>query len=399
MFEVKKDINPTLSDRLALPLILADYGIRNSILRVLENTLFVNKNIFAAQRILIFRKGGMGDAVSSLPAIHAIKNCFPNAEIDLLTARRLPTQAGLEEIVEKGTFSNVYTYTNLFDRDMISQLCGRKYDLYIELPSNIASFSFELRTLWLVKRIGIPSGIGWRVSSTKFIAKKQEKLLSFLNDNDRLLKILKGYGFEVEQGDYQLPVPEKDAAYVHELLKEHGIIHKERNIAMIPGAGRPQNKWPLPYFNEVAKYYQAKGFNIILIGGEEERKEADKIEGENVFNFCGKLTALQSAAMLKNCCISISNDTGPMHLSYSAGTPVVAIFSARDYAGKWFPPKEGNIVLRNTGVPCAICFSDTCIDNICMKQIKPEEVIKAVDLTLTLSQREGNNVLRASAKK
>jgi len=382
MFELKKDINPTLSDRLALPLVLAGYGIRNFTLQVLERALFANKNIFTAQRILVFRKGGMGDAVSALPAILAIKNRFSNTEIDLLTARRLPTQAGLEEIAEQGTFANVYTYTNLFDRDMISQLRKRKYDLYIELPSNIASFSFELRTLWLVKRVGIPSGIGWRVSSTKFLAKKQEKLLSFFSDKDRLLKILNRYGFDVEY-DYQLNVPKKDEEFVNKLLKEQGITLKDRNIAMMPGAGRPQNKWPLPFFNEVAKYYLAKGFNIILIGGEEERSEAEKIEGENVFNFCGKLTAMQSAAMLKSCCLSISNDTGPMHLSYSAGTPVVAIFSARDYAGKWFPPKEGNIILRNTDVPCAICFSDTCMDNICMKQIMPEDVIKAADKLLT----------------
>ena len=384
MFELKRIEQISLADRAALALILANYNIRNFTLKLFEKAFFSNKNIFSASNILIFRKGGMGDAIAALPAIQIIRSHFPSANIDLITARRLPAQAGLEEIAPPGMFSNIYTYKELLDRGLINKLKVQKYDLYIELPSNIASFSFELRTIWLAKLLGIRKGIGWQISSTKFMARRQEKLLSFYNDKDRLLKILKGYGFQINAGKYIFPVQEKEDAFVSSLLKTQSIFAKEKNIAMITGAGRPQNKWPVQYFKEVAAYYIGKGFNILLIGGAEEMGEAAKITGQNVFDFCGKLSTVQSAAMLKHCCISISNDTGPMHLSYSVGTPVVAVFSARDYAGKWFPPEEDNIVLRNTSVPCAICFSDTCMNNICMQAITPEMVIEKADYLLDI---------------
>jgi heptosyltransferase-3 len=44
---------------------------------------------------------------------------------------------------------------------------------------------------------------------------------------------------------------------------------------------------------------------------------------------------------------TISNDTGPMHLSYAVGTPVIALFSSRDFPGIWYPPQDGyNVVIR-----------------------------------------------------
>ncbi len=65
-----------------------------------------------------------------------------------------------------------------------------------------------------------------------------------------------------------------------------------------------------------------------------------------------------------------------MHLSYAVGTPVIGIFSSRDFQKKWFPP-EGNIALRNNNVPCSLCFSETCNNNICMQGISLEEVKKS----------------------
>ncbi len=97
----------------------------------------------------------------------------------------------------------------------------------------------------------------------------------------------------------------------------------------------------------------------------------NKVEG--VVSFAGKLTPIQSSVLLSRCFLAISNDTGPMHLSYAVGTPVLGIFSSRDFQQKWFPPK-GNIALRNNLVPCSLCFSEVCADNICMKGISLDAV-------------------------
>jgi ADP-heptose:LPS heptosyltransferase len=85
---------------------------------------------------------------------------------------------------------------------------------------------------------------------------------------------------------------------------------------------------------------------------------------------------------MKYCKLVISNDTGPMHLAYAVGTPLIAIFSSRDYAGKWFPPENGkNIVFRNIDVYCAKCFSEEVNGNKCLREIKPGRIIEKIKST------------------
>ena len=54
-------------------------------------------------------------------------------------------------------------------------------------------------------------------------------------------------------------------------------------------------------------------------------------------NLCGLLNPRESAAALKMAKIFVGHDSGPMHLAASVGIPCVAIFSARNKPGVWFP--------------------------------------------------------------
>ena len=125
-----------------------------------------------------------------------------------------------------------------------------------------------------------------------------------------------------------------------------------------------------------------KKYNILLFGGPEDYEFAEQIIGERVFNFCGKLSPLETAEMMKYCKLVISNDTGPMNLAYAVDTPLIAIFSSRDYAGKWFPPvNEKNIVFRNNDVYCANCFSEEVNGNKYLREIKPGRIIEKIKST------------------
>ena len=56
---------------------------------------------------------------------------------------------------------------------------------------------------------------------------------------------------------------------------------------------------------------------------------------------------------------------------------IIAIFSSRDYAGKWVPPEnEKNIVFRNNDIFCINCFNEEVNGNKCLKSIQPNEVMK-----------------------
>ena len=153
-------------------------------------------------------------------------------------------------------------------------------------------------------------------------------------------------------------------------------------IALVIGAKRPQNRWPLSYFKEISKWLLKDGVQILIIGGKEDELNAEKLIEKNVWNFCGKLTPIQSAIAFSLCKLTISNDTGPMHLSYAVGTPVIAIFSSRDFPGRWYPPNNiANKIFRNENVACSLCLTDSCKENICMKGIVPEVIINQIKNT------------------
>ncbi len=333
-------------------------------------------------KILLLRQGGIGDTVVALPAINAIRNHFPGAEIHLLTHHVIGDTVSVPDLLPVNFFRKIFKYKKFVDEDILRQLKHEKYDLFIELPSDKASLYFELRSVWLAKRIGVKYGIGWQVSSTTFLKKQQEKLLYFENEQNRLLKILSKYipGLVINgQHTAQLSFPAE---------KEQSINFNQntkKQLALAFSAGEAKKIWPLNNFTALANYFSNKGFEILLIGGQSDKTAADEIcrNVKQAVNLCGNLNIHQTAAALRNCHLLISNDTGAIHLAYSVGTAVIGIYSGKDYSNRWFPPESPyNKVLRNASVPCIICYKQKCANNICMQNITVDEVIKQSEALL-----------------
>jgi heptosyltransferase-2 len=214
------------------------------------------------------------------------------------------------------------------------------------------------------------------------LAKYQAKFIKFENERDRLLGILEKNGLKSFGQVFPLGFNDDIKKKVESFIEDKRLKEKDKNVGMVVGAKRPQNRWPIEYFKEVAEYLLEKKYNILIFGGPEDFELAEQIKGERVFNFCGKLSPLETAEMMKHCKLVISNDTGPMHLAYAVGTPLIAIFSSRDYAGNWFPPENGkNIVFRNNDVYCAKCFSEEVNGNKCLREIKPGRIIEKIKST------------------
>jgi ADP-heptose:LPS heptosyltransferase len=149
------------------------------------------------------------------------------------------------------------------------------------------------------------------------------------------------------------------------------------------GSEAGQKKWPIEYFETVINNLKQKGIEVIAIGDKRDEQGINALNNSNIINLCGKLTVRQSAAILSLCSFTICNDSGPMHLSYSVGTPVIAIFSSRNYDGKWFPTNDGiNKVFYNKTINCAGCMNNACASNECMKSVLPVDVVTAMNAFL-----------------
>jgi ADP-heptose:LPS heptosyltransferase len=386
-----QEIKPAsaFKEKLQLKLIFLWINICNLILTVVSRILYKNSNwtVSKANKILIFRTGSIGDTICSFPSIFAIKQQFPEANIDILTNAGSSKLVSMEGLLDNVYYNRIIDYLGMNPIQLWKQLRKNKYDLIIQLPQQFAPLKSQLRDIVFFRTAGIKRGFGWQKSSSLLFKKLQEKYLLQKNETEILLDIIHRNGIEIStDNQYPLNIKESDKLFVENDLRACGLDFNKTVVAIVIGAKRPQNRWPIAYFGEVIKYLTDRGVQIIIIGGKDDEINAMQLVQKNVCNICGKYTPMQSAVALSFCKLAISNDTGPMHLSYAAGIPVIAIFSSRDFPGRWYPPKHiKNAILRNNTVKCSMCLSETCMDNTCMKQIPAELIINQAKKILSLA--------------
>jgi len=87
---------------------------------------------------------------------------------------------------------------------------------------------------------------------------------------------------------------------------------------------------------------------------------------------------LYTAALLKFCKFSVTNDCGGAHLSAFAGIPVISIFGPTS-PEKFAPLGERNIIVYKN-FPCSPCKSEKLckLNRECLLSITPDEVFDII---------------------
>ncbi|MGI6524381.1 MAG: glycosyltransferase family 9 protein [Bdellovibrionota bacterium] len=148
-------------------------------------------------------------------------------------------------------------------------------------------------------------------------------------------------------------------------------------IAIQAGASQGKRQWAPDRFVRLIRILIDKhNARIVLTGTKKElsiiQPIKDSLNSENVFVAAGKTNIPQLTALLAQSDLLVTGDTGPMHISVAAGTPVVAMFLASAYCFETGPYSAGNIVLQPM-VQCCPCNPNRpCARPDCHEQIDPE---------------------------
>lgn len=361
---------------LKIKLLNGKLGLENTVLQFFTWLLY--KKPGNPQKILVFRTGSLGDSINAIPALQAIRDTYPNAQIDILTNAGLKNLVGMPYLIQRDLYNEMVDYFGMPKFQLFKMLRARNYDMVIQLPQANAIFRNLMRDL-IIFRFIAKQGIGWFTSHTFKFKKTQAKYILYINEHERLLNFLRKHNFVINNLTPTLTPSDADIKFVKEQLLKQDVPAERKKIAVVVGAKRPQNRWPVENFKTVIEKFSATT-NILLIGSAEDQLLAQPLlQLPGVYSFCGILTPMQSAALFSLCDLTLSNDTGPMHMSYAVHTLTIALFSARDLPGKWYPPSENNVVFRAKNIDCKACNDDSNYDNVCMTTIRPEEVIRAID--------------------
>ena len=205
--------------------------------------------------------------------------------------------------------------------------------------------------------------------------------------------LLELVGINTENADrhpYMITGP-REKQLVDSVFKEQGLGEKDI-IAIHAGASCRSKRWSLERFAELSdKLREGYDCDVVLVGGDEtERFSKAVIKAAR--NAVKDLTAVflvgELAEFLSRCRLLISNDSGPVHVAVSVGTPVVAIFGRSDKGlspKRWGPLGEKDIALYKY-VGCEKCLAHNCDrDFECLKAITVDEVLSSVQKILDLN--------------
>jgi lipopolysaccharide heptosyltransferase II len=314
-------------------------------------------------RILIRSSNWLGDAVMSVPAVRAIKNGRPDAQVTIAAPAKIAPMWKLVPEVDA-----IISLPNDSLLSAVSLLKRRPtFEVAILFPN---SLRVALES-WLS---GIPRRIGyhghWRRWLLNQTVPESRKPSPPEHHSLRFLRI--AYECGAENSNSQQPTLEIQIAGAHQPTK----------LGLCPGAEYgPAKRWLPERFAEVAAKISAQSSaQWILFGTKKDATIGEQIAaaiGDHCVNRIGHTTLDQLIDELRECRLVLTNDTGTMHLAAFLGVPVVAIFGSTEprLTG---PLGNHHVILRHQ-VECSPCFLRECpIDFRCMKAVSAQEVADAV---------------------
>ena len=366
------------------------FYLPNAFLSVLNRFFFKKpplSSVYSNQKlkILVYQVGNIGDLIVSTPVYVALRKKYPDAEIALLSSSGSKKYVGAEEIIKPlNLIDNFHVF---FPDDFVSfkhyyafyrTIRNAKYDLIVYLPSNLWKTFTICRDMIFFFLAGIKYGVGFRMYEDYYFYLKDEILPR--NEIDRLFDLLKP--LEIENGNKltQFAISNENTKFVQSLLSKHEITGSQLKIGIMPGGKYPARLWPGHYFAElINKINENFLVTIILVGSESEKKLVEKIKNQikkKPLDMSGCLTIHQTGALINQCHLLITNDSGPMHIAAAVKTPTVSIFSSVDIPFLWYPAGNNHKIFYNK-VDCSPCFQKECDNHICMEGISVESVYNA----------------------
>lgn len=348
-----------------------------------------DNSLSQARKILIYRLGSLGDTLIALPAFHKVRQSWPQAQISLLTNKPISPKAVTPEAVLQNT--------GLVDRYLFYPSESRSFAVLTQLMHDLRNEQFDCvvrinawrgRLRDLRDRIFFRlSGVNRQVGPSWNFSRHPKSIGNGLYESEaaRVAACISALGpIDLDSNDsWDLRLNNDESATARQHLNAHGI--PEGFIALSMGTKLDVNDWTEPNWISLIQQLNARysRLGLVLLGAQDERERADRCaslwSGPKA-NLCGQVMPRITAALTQHAALFIGHDSGPLHLAAAVGTPCVAIFSARNRPGQWFPRGTQHTIFYHR-LPCAGCQLEICREHQkkCILSIDVPEVFQAAE--------------------
>ncbi len=329
--------------------------------------------------ILVVGPSWVGDTVISQSLLKLLKQQHPAAQIDYLAPPwTLPLLARMPEVRQGIVNPFGHGALQLAARRRLGRsLRPAAYDHALVLPNSWKSALIP----WFA---GIPRRTGFRGEVRWGLLNDLRALdvLALPQMVQRFAALALPAGATLPPA---LPLPALQSTTVQQqqLLARLGLVSAKPAVAFCPGAEYgPAKRWPAVHFAALARLLAARGAAVWLVGSPKDHAIAESIAQTSAgacVNLCGKTDIAEAADLLAAAQLTVTNDSGLMHVAAAVGRPVIALYGSS--SPQFTPPLAANAQIITLGLECSPCFARTCpLGHLkCLNDLTPERVFAATD--------------------
>jgi heptosyltransferase-1 len=325
------------------------------------------------QKILVIRLTSMGDLVHTLPAVAALRETFPKAQIDWVVERKwapiLEGTPAVNRIIP-------------MDQKPIGRLTAAVREIRAAGYHTAIDFQGLYKSAavaWLSKasrRVGFNTA-GAREPAAAFLYSERVKA-GGPHAVDKNFSLVEHVGaHRPPKPQFPMHVSETAARAVKERLAASGVSDY---VVVNPGASCGFKCWPADRFGVVCRELERRhGWKSVVAIGPGEDALAKALQEAAVpakpVVFPASLSELM--ALMASARLAIAADTGPLHLASALGTPVVGIYGPTDPVKNG--PRGGKFVVVRNALPEETSNHRRSAHSPAILRVTIDEVLEAVE--------------------
>jgi ADP-heptose:LPS heptosyltransferase len=333
------------------------------------------------EKILALQFKYFGDAVLMTPALRALREHFPQAELHLLVPAEIaPLFQHLIWLDRVWAMPRKRGHAGLRQTwPLIRALRRENFDRSVDFAGNDRGALISLL-------VGAKRRIGWAERGGFFGRKffyhdrvAPEKISA--HESVRLIQFLLGW---------KIPPP---ASFASELRADPAlamvaekILPSNNAIICHIASSQPKKEWPATHWAELHRLAQNEKCSLVFTTARGEREAGLMTELKTLIPQAIILPLIADLslflAVLRRAIVFISGDTGPLHFAAGLGVPTISLFGPTSPA-RWAPIGSCHRVLAGGDCQCD-GNSPVCLAAVhCLSRISPQQVFAALQQQLS----------------
>jgi len=331
------------------------------------------------KRILVIQTASIGDVVLATPVVEKLKDFYPEAKIDFLVKNGieslLTSHPKIKRVLVWDKSSEKYKHLN----QLITVIKERNYDAVVNLQRFASS---GLVTAFS----GADISLGFRKNPFSiFFTKSVKHKISVdpsksEHETDRNLSVIDSITDGSRNYPLKLYPSQTDFAKVSQYKTKKYICLAPTSLWFTKQY--PPEKW-VEFLSEVDK-----DLMVYFLGSAKDSEACGNIIREsghtNSLNLSGKLSFLESAALMKDAFMNFVNDSAPQHFASAMNAPVTSIFCSTVPAFGFGPLSDNSLVIETDEnldcKPCGLHGFNSCPKKHykCALTIKKEKLLARI---------------------